>query len=237
MENTMFSGPQAPSAAPSAAYDFRAYDQVWQRVTPGVDPYAEDAAAPAPAAPTASTVPAVPAQALPTQAVPRQEGGGDLPGADPDPCCMGTSAQDSLEVLEGFIQEELAGSHCCRSLACHVRNQAAARLLHRIGGEKQAAAQEMCGAYYLITGTRYTPSVTMDHMCWESLAQALRACYHQEACAGLNYARAADETTDLCLTKLFQKRSQQSYRLAEDVMDLLGRLLCQTDQRFGWTVR
>ena len=35
MENTMYGG-----QSPSPAYDFRVYDQVWQRVTPGVDPFA-----------------------------------------------------------------------------------------------------------------------------------------------------------------------------------------------------
>ena len=37
MENTIFDGGQEMSAA----YDYRVYDRVWQRVSPGVDPYAE----------------------------------------------------------------------------------------------------------------------------------------------------------------------------------------------------
>lgn len=225
MENTIFSGQQAPSAAsaPSAAYDYRIYDQVWQRVTPGVDPYAEDAAAPSQAA-----SPAPAAQVQTVQAAARQESGGaaTLPGAEPDPCCMGTNAQDSVDVLEGFIQEELAASRCCQSLSCNVRNQAAAMLFRRFASEKQAAAREMCGAYYLITGTRYAPSITVEHMHWGSLAEALRSCYHQEACSGLNYARAAEEALDLCLTKLFDQLSKQAYQRAEDVMSLLGRLVC-----------
>ena len=68
--------------------------------------------------------------------------------------------------------------------------------------------------------------MAVDHKHWESLAEALRSCYHQEACNGLNFARAADETTDLCLTKLFNQLSQQAYQRAEDVMSLLGRLIC-----------
>ena len=230
MENTIFSGQQVAStasaaSAPSAAYDYRVYDQVWQRVTPGVDPYAEDAAAPSQNASPATPAPAAPVLAV--QAAARQESGGaTLPGAEPNPCCMGTNAQDSLEVLEGFIQEELAASRCCQSLSCHVRSHAAAQLFRRFANEKQAAAREMCGAYYLITGTRYAPSITVEHMHWGSLAEALRSCYHQEACSGLNYARAADETLDLCLTKLFNQLSEQAYQRAEDVMSLLGRLVC-----------
>ena len=218
MENTIFSGQQA-APAPSAAYDYRAYDQIWERVTPGVDPYAEDAVNPSPA-PAVQSV-------QPIQPVPRQESGAaTLPGAEPNPCCMGTNAQDSVEVLEGFIQEELAASRCCQSLGNHVRNQAAAQLFRRFANEKQAAAREMCGAYYLITGSRYSPSISVEHMHWGSLAEALRSCYHQEACGGLNYARAADETTDRCLTELFNKFSKQSYQRAEDVMSLLGRIVC-----------
>jgi len=217
MENTIFSGQQAPSAA----YDYRVYDQVWQRVTPGVDPYAEDAAAP-----TQETAPTVPA--APVQAAPRQEGDGEstLPGADVNPCCMGTNAQESVKVLEGFIQEELASSRCCWTLSCTIRNQSATQLMRRIASEKQAAVREMCGAYFLITGSRYTPAITVEHMHWSCLAEALRSCYHQEACSGLNYARAADETTDLCLTKLFNRLSEQAYQRADDVMNLLGKIVC-----------
>ena len=233
MENTIFSGQQTTSAAStspaqSAAYDYRIYDQVWQRVSPGVDPYAEDAAVPSQSVSPASSVSAAPAAATQVQAAARQESSGaaTLPGAEPDPCCMGTNAQNSLEVLEGFIQEELASSRCCQSLSCSVRNQAAAQLFRRFACEKQAAAREMCSAYYLITGNRYSPSITVEHMHWGSLAEALRSCYHQEACSGLNYARAADETLDLCLTKLFNQLSEQAYQRAEDVMSLLGRIVC-----------
>lgn len=209
MENTILSG-----QTPSPAYDYRVYDQIWQRVTPGVDPFSEDAV-------SSSPTPAV-------QSVSRQESGGAaaLPGAEQDPCCMGTNAQNSTLVLEGFIQEELAGARQCQCLAGHTRNQTAAQLFRRIACEKQAAARELCGAYYLITGTRYAPSITVEHVHCLNLAEALRSCYHQEACAGLNYARAADETTDKCLTDLFNRLSGQSYQRAEDVMALLGKVVC-----------
>ena len=40
MENNMSGG-----QAPSPAYDYRLYDQVWQRVSPGIDPFSADPAA------------------------------------------------------------------------------------------------------------------------------------------------------------------------------------------------
>lgn len=227
MENTTFGG-----QAPSPAYDYRVYDQVWQRVTPGMDPFSSDPAAagmteaPRSGPPvTAAAPPAIQAAAAPAA---RQESGGEgtLPGAEANPCCMGTDARESLEVVEGFLQEELAESRCCQSLACRVRNQQAARLMRQAASEKRAAAKELCAAYYLITGERYSPAITVEHLQWEDLTQALRSCYHQEACNGLNYQRAADETLDVCLQKLFTKLGEQSYRRAEEVMDLLGRLIC-----------
>ncbi len=225
MENMMTGG-----QAPSPAYDFRVYDQVWQRVAPGTDPFSPDPAAAGMAAVPQAVRPIPPVNPAPPvpAPVPRQEGGGEgnLPGAEANPCCMGTEARESLEVLEGFLQEELAESRCCQALACRVRNRQAAQLLCRAAAEKRAAARELCAAYYLITGNPHAQAVTVERLHRESLPQALRACYHQEACNGLNYQRAADETLDPCLQKLFARLSAQSYRRAEDVMALLGCLVC-----------
>ena len=221
MENTIFNGGQEMSAA----YDYRVYDRVWQRVSPGVDPYAEQPSG------VESTTPSAPPSA-PSQPVPlpiQPPGEGDealLPGAEKNPCCMGTEAQDSLEVLKGFLEEEMAGRRHCMALACCVRNPSAARLLRRAAAEKQAACRDLHGAYYLITGNRYASAVAAEHVQLDSLPEALRACYHQEACNGFNYRRAADETMDLCLQKLFTRLGDQSYRRSEEIMALLGRILC-----------
>ena len=218
METTPFGGGQNPTPA----YDYRVYDRVWQRVAPGMDPFSQEpdagmAAAetsPAPAPQTAAPVPA------------QEGGGGNLPGAEPNPCCMGTEAKESLEVLESFLQEEMAESRCCQAMACRVRNRDAARLLRQAASEKRAAARELCAAYYLITGNRYTPAVTVEQLCWENLPQALRACYHQEACNGFNYQRASEETVDICLQKLFARLGEQAYSRAEALMALLGKIVC-----------
>ena len=198
METTPFCGGQDRSPA----YDYRVYDRVWQRVAPGMDPFSRDPGA-GMEAPETAPVP-VPQTAAP---VPVQEGGGGkLPGAEPDPCCMGTEARESLEVLESFLQEELAESRCCQALACRAGNREAARLLRQAAMEKRAAARE--------------------RLCWEDLPKALRACYHQEACNGYNYQRASEEALDICLQKLFARLSEQSYRRAEALMALLGRIVC-----------
>ena len=70
-------------------YDFRKYDQIWQRVAPNLEPYpdlrepAVPAVPPLPSGGTASGAPAVPAAET-------------LPGAEQDPCCMGTAAREEL---------------------------------------------------------------------------------------------------------------------------------------------
>ena len=48
---------------------------------------------------------------------------------------------------------------------------------------------------------------------------------HQEACGGYNYERSAEETMDQCLTKLFEELSKASFRRAEQVLELLGKLI------------
>ena len=222
-------------------YDFRQYDRIWQRVAPNLEPYpgmavqqttaVQQAAAvrsEAAAIPTPPAVPPVPV--LPagpeSPAVPVPAEPANLPGAERNPCCMGTEAQDSLEVLKGFLEEEMAGRRHCMALACCVRSPSAARLLRRAAAEKQAACRDLHGAYYLITGSRYASAVAAEHVQLDSLPEALRACYHQEACNGVNYRRAAGETMDLCLQKLFTRLGDQAYRRSEEIMSLLGRILC-----------
>ena len=265
MENPMTN--QYPETA--VTYDYRMYDRIWQRVSPGLDPYPDVRAAantantanaavpanpvngstaaegigqaaayavPTPAAPSApaaqaasetaavpdsqNTPPAAPADAAPVPV-------SSLPGAEMNPCCMGTDAQESLNVLTGFIDEELAERRYYLTLCQRMRNTAVVRLLRRVASEKQCAAKEMCTAYYLITGTCYAPAVTVENMQWENSAAALRSCYHQEACSGFNYRRAAEGTLDQCLQKLFTRLSEQSYRRAEEIMSLLGQILCR----------
>lgn len=223
------------------AYDYRRYDRIWQRVSPDLDPYPDvraacnntETAAPAPAPVSTADVPntavlgaAVPAPVM-ENGVAGSGGGEDtLPGAEMNPCCMGTEAQQSLDVLEGFIEEELAERRCCLNLSRRFRNQQAARLMRRFASEKQAAARQLSTAYYLITGSCHAPAITVEHMQWAGMAEALRHCYHQEACSGFNYQRAADETIDPCLQKLLGRLAEQSYQRADEVMALLGQIIC-----------
>lgn len=68
---------------------------------------------------------------------------------------------------------------------------------------------------------KYVVPVQQPDTC--DLCALLRSLYHAEACAGYNYARAGEETLDLCLSKLFAAMSEDEYRHAELLMKLLGR--------------
>ena len=62
----------------SAAYDYRPYDRLWQRVAPGLEPY--------PAAAVEQAVPASSQAELSADQTKEEENEGQLPGAVPDRC-------------------------------------------------------------------------------------------------------------------------------------------------------
>ena len=83
----------------------------------------------------------------------------------------------------------------------------------------------LLSARYLITGQCYRPNMVQGQLCMGDWCGALRQCYHEEACGGFNYARTADSTSDVCLTRLLNELSSDEYRHAERVMSLLERSL------------
>ena len=198
-------------------YDFRKYDQIWQRVAPNLEPYpdlrepAVPAVPPLPSGGTASGAPAVPAAET-------------LPGAEQDPCCMGTAAREDLGVIEGFIEAELADRRTYQAMAR--RAPAFARgTLRDLANASGAAAKRLMTAYYLITGACYRPAVACGRIALGSWCPALRERYHVEACNGMNYLRAGEETTDPCLGRLLKALGEESYRQADQLMALLERAL------------
>lgn len=195
------------------AYDYRMYDNVWQRVSPNCDPYGESSDNSGSLFTPPQTLPAVTGEAA-------------LPGAQLDPCCMGSAAMESLSVLEGFIESELAQKKSLMALSARLCKPNAARLVRMLAQEKSGTVRELNAAHFLITGACYEGAVHMPQQRCLSTADMLRACYHREACSGFNYRRAADETTDSCLQKIFEKLSDRAFSTAEVLMDLIGHMLC-----------
>ena len=184
-------------------YDFRQYDRIWQRVAPNLEPYpgmsvqqtaVRSEVSAVPAAPAADRLPPAPERpAVPVPAIPE----GQLPGAERNPCCMGT------EAAEHWARKEL------RDMAADLQEQ----------------ARRLMAAHYLITGQCHRPSVSTERVYVGRWRPALRERYHAAACSGLNYARSAEDSLDPCLTKLFEELSKQSYAHAETLMGLLQRSL------------
>lgn len=185
-------------------YDYRRYDRIWQRVSPTLEPY--------PAAPEDTTT------ALTT----RQEA--QLPGADINPCCLGSAAMEMLEVLTGYIEEELADQRYYTPLLRRAPAWAQP-VVQRLAEEEGRHAKRLMAVYYLITGKCYCPAIPCGCIRIEHWCPALRQRYHAEACGALNYARSADETTDICLKRIFTDLSQEEYRHADTISRLLERSL------------
>ena len=186
------------------ACDYEACREVWKRVAPGEDPY--------PMEDNANTQ------------MSAQDSELTLPGAEANPCCMGSEAMELLAVLEGYIEEELEDRR--RYLALSRQAPSWARqTLRDMAEEENGHARRLMAARYLITGQPYRPNLVCGVFCPGRWAEELRRSYHEEACGGLNYARTADGTTDVCLVKLLNELSEDEYRHAERLMALLERSL------------
>jgi len=198
-------------------YDFRQYDRIWQRVAPGMEPY--PSAGQEPEHPSAAAlVPAREEQGM----MPAPEN--QLPGAQQDPCCMGSAAAEMLEVLAGFIEEELADQCVLRELMRRAPGWAAARL-RQLAAEEGEHARRLMAVWYLITGQCYRPRGLCRRSGCGGWCEGLRERYHDAACNGLNYQRSAEGTTDPCLAKLLEELSGEEYHHAEILLRMLERSL------------
>ena len=196
-------------------YDFRQYDRLWQRVAPGLEPYpAEQTDQPAASESSGQAAPAM------TPAQDRQAS--LLPGAEENPCCMGTAAMEMLQVLTGFAEEELEDQRQLQALSRRAPSWARQRL-REMAAESGARAKRLLAVHYLITGECYRPSIVCQRIAGTPWCAALRERYHVAACTGMNYARAADGTTDVCLGRLLEEMSSGAYRQADSLLAMLER--------------
>lgn len=200
------------SAAQNAAYDYRRCARVWQRVDPTLNPYPDVRATAAMAADT------------PGDGLSAAERNAELtlPGAQADPCCMGTAALESLEVLQGFVREELADRRTYLFLARRAPTAEARQVFRAIASDEGRHARRLLAAVYLITGERYCPAICYPPLRCDGYCAALRERYHEEVCGGFNYRRASQETLDPCLQQLLLAFSQDEYRHANAMLCLLS---------------
>lgn len=200
------------SAAQNAAYDYRRCARVWQRVDPTLNPYPDVRATAAMAADT------------PGDGLSAAERNAELtlPGAQADPCCMGTAALESLEVLQGFIREELTDRRTYLFLARRAPTAEARQVFRAIASDEARHARRLLATVYLITGERYCPAICYPPLRCDGYCAALRERYHEEVCGGFNYRRASQETLDPCLQQLLLAFSQDEYRHANAMLCLLS---------------
>ena len=149
---------------------------------------------------------------------------GDLPGAEPDPCCMGTEAEADAAVLAGFAEDEYAERRQLQALARQAPVWARQTLL-TLSAHATARAKKAIAAYYLITGEQLLPPIYTERIYVGKWLPALRERYHSAACTARNYERAADGTPDPCLNALFRELSADAFTCAAAVMRLLERAL------------
>lgn len=72
---------------------------------------------------------------------------------------MGTAALESLEVLQGFIREELADRRTYLFLARRAPTAEARQMFRAIASDEGRHARRLLAAVYLITGERYCPAI------------------------------------------------------------------------------
>ena len=119
------------------ACDYEACREVWKRVAPGEDPY--------PMADNANTQ------------MSAQDSELTLPGAEADPCCMGSDASVSVEVLQGFLREELGDAQVYAYLSSCTPRREMARAFRALSEDEKRHARDLAAAIYLITGKAYCP--------------------------------------------------------------------------------
>ena len=200
----------------AAPYDYRQYDKLWQRVAPSLNPYpGGELPARQETAPEASAPAPTPPGTLPES---------NLPGAEQNPCCMGTAAQDDLNVIQGFIEGELSDQRYYQAFARQAPAHAR-QTLRNIAQDEGEHARRLMAVYYLITGRCYRPSISCDRVYIGAYCPALRERYHEEACGWMNYIRASEGTTDPCLQKIFTELAVDELRHADAMRLLLERAL------------
>jgi rubrerythrin len=207
-------------------FDYKQYERVWQRVAPSLNPYpgAVPAAGPAPFGAQPAAQPAKqPAQsAVPPAVQPAAQPEENPPGSVEHPCCMGLESKEQLEALADFIEDELADRRyyltMMRSAPLWAR-----QTLRELSLEEGAHARRLMAVYYLITGRCYQPSMSCERIYIGAWCPALRERYHAEACGGLAYMRASEQTVDPCLARLLKELSEDEYRHSEELTYLLER--------------
>ena len=135
----------------AAGWDREKYEKIWQRVAPSLSPYPPGEYDGSASVPQSGGLPS------------RQSGLLSEPGAQADPCCMGSAAAEMLGVLEGFMEEELSD---CRHYTAFARQAPSGvrQILRQLAADEAEHARRLMVAHYLITGRCYQPHISCDRV-------------------------------------------------------------------------
>ena len=195
---------------------FLRYDQVWQRVAPALEPY------PAAGPETDGDARRRPGPRPRPEETPTwkpEENKRPGPGWKPCPPFRGA---DSPETLADFIQEEQMEQRQYQALE-KTAPMWARQSLRNLAARCAAHARQLMAAYYLTTGERYSPAVSLGEIFPGPWGPSLRERYQSRVCAGLRYAQAAERAADPCMERLFEDLSGEAYKGAADLLRLLER--------------
>ena len=138
--------------------------------------------------------------------------------------CPGSMGQ--VEMLRGFIEEELEDRRTYLAYARCAPNAEARRILRQLAMEEQTHARRWMSLYYIITGECYRPTICTAKEELLPWCQALRQRYHGESHGAHQYHLAAQEATDMCLRQILTHFSEDEARHAATLLRLLeGNLL------------
>ena len=186
--------------------DQEAFRQVWRRVMPEDRPDCPFTLEPPPAPASVPTPPIPPLL----------------------PVCLGEERTDELPMLEALLILTRNSQRIYQTLARrqgHRRRGQEGResLLTRLAQAKQAQAQKLSAARFLISGSAF-PALPTDMPPAQSLALILRERYQAEQRAAIQFLAAANASADPCLIELYRSLALEDQLHARQLRDQLVRL-------------
>ena len=146
------------------------------------------------------------------------------PADTPEQTCRATGGREA-ERLRAFLQDELADAQTYRALAALAPSAEGRRLMRRLASDEEAHAKRLQAAYFLLTGGCYRVTVVLPPQPKLPWRDRLRERCREECQGAARYAQAAEETADVCLSRLLQSLSADEYRHAETLLDCLSCVL------------
>ena len=147
---------------------------------------------------------------------------GTTPAPEPPDFCLGEASQGDGRRLEELMTLARSGAAAGRAMARRA-NGPCAKALSALACDHQSAFRRLSAAYFLITGTRYTPKCSVPKLP-SSLPLALRQQFLWEQQWERQNNQAAQATADPCLKELYLELAQEGAFHAGAIRSLLEQM-------------